>query len=159
MEDQKTLQTSTLISQFNSVQHQIDDLLPNRVMATRVIVRCVLLPSNQLLGMKELPVCTGTDFINHSWLQVNKNRSWDVLPGTSFAKESVEGIIATANRFVAWHLSIGLNTMFKTVQFPASVSDLHTGLSNMDRDTLTHIKLLVVGIGLVMNNSGLEDDK
>lgn len=56
---------------------------------------------------------------------------------TSFAEEGVEGIVSSSNGLITWHLAIRLDTMLKTVQFPASITDLDTGLSNVDRDTFT----------------------
>ena len=47
--------------QFASpVQHNVDDLLADGVVASGVVVGCVLLPSDQLLGVEELAVgpCT-----------------------------------------------------------------------------------------------------
>jgi len=35
-------------------------------------------------------------------------------------------------------LTIGLDAMLKTIQLPTGVSDLDSGLSHVDRDTLTH---------------------
>ena len=60
-----------------------------------------------------------------------------MLASTSLAKESVEGIISAANSFVGRHLSVGLDTVLKTVELPAGISNLDASLSNVDRDTLT----------------------
>ena len=58
-----------------------------------------------------------------------------MFPGSSLAEEGVEGVVATANCLITWHLSIGLDPMFQTVQLPASIADLDTSLSYMDGDT------------------------
>jgi hypothetical protein len=55
-----------------------------------------------------------------------------VFSSTGFAEEGIERVIASPDRLVAWHLAIGLDSMFKTVQLPTSVADLNTGLTNMD---------------------------
>ncbi len=60
-----------------------------------------------------------------------------MLSCTSLTEKGVEGIITTTNGFITWHLTIRLDSMFKTVQLPASISYLYTSLSNVDRDTLT----------------------
>ena len=40
------------------------------------------------------------------------------------------------NGEVRWHLPIGMNSMFETVQLPTSVSDLTSGLSDVDGNNL-----------------------
>jgi len=60
-----------------------------------------------------------------------------MLSSTSFTKEGVERVIATTHTFIGRHLSIWLNSMLQTIQFPAGITDLGTGLTNMDGDTLT----------------------
>jgi len=60
-----------------------------------------------------------------------------VFSRSSFAEERVEGIISSADGFVAWHLTIRLNSMLQAVQLPTSISNLNSGLANVDRNTLT----------------------
>ena len=55
-----------------------------------------------------------------------------MLPGSSFAEEGVERVVASSDRLVARHLAIRLNAMLQTVQFPAGITDLDTSLANMD---------------------------
>jgi hypothetical protein len=61
-----------------------------------------------------------------------------VLSSTSFRKERIESIIAPTDGLVTGHLSIWLDTMFQTEQFPARIADLYASLSNVDADSLTH---------------------
>jgi len=61
-----------------------------------------------------------------------------MFSSTSFAEESVERIVTASNGFVAGHLTVGLDSMLQTIEFPTRITDLATGLSNVDRDTLTH---------------------
>jgi len=91
-----------------------------------------------LLGMEQLAISSSTNFIDYGWLQVDKNRAGNMLSSSSLAEESVEGVIANADGLVGWHLAIGLDPMFQTVQLPTRVSNLDSSLPNMDRDTLTH---------------------
>jgi hypothetical protein len=60
-----------------------------------------------------------------------------MLASPSLTEERVERVIPATNCFVTWHLTIGLNSMFKAVQFPAGIANLHTCLPHVDRDTLT----------------------
>ena len=64
MENQKTLESTALVGQFaDTVQNEVDDLLANGVVAASVIVGGVLFARNQLLGMEQLAVGAGTNFI------------------------------------------------------------------------------------------------
>jgi len=47
----------------NPVKNKINDLFANSVMATSVVVRCVLLSSDQLLRVEKLPVSSSADLI------------------------------------------------------------------------------------------------
>jgi len=55
-----------------------------------------------------------------------------VFSGTSFTEESVESIITTTDSFIGWHLTIRLDTVFEAEEFPTSVTDLDTGLSDVN---------------------------
>lgn len=72
---------------------------------------------------------------NDGWFQINENCTGNVFSCTGFTEERVEWIITTTDGFIGRHLTIRLNSMFKTVKFPASVSNLDTSLTNMDRNT------------------------
>lgn len=74
---------------------------------------------------------------DHRGLQVHKHCSGHVLASPGLAEECVERVIPTTDGFVTWHLSIGLNSMFKAVQFPAGIADLHTGLPHVDRNAFS----------------------
>ena len=59
----------------------------------------------------------------------------DVLSGLRLGKEGVEGVIHSTRGLVAGHVSIGIDAMLQAVQFPAVVTSLDTGLTEVDRDT------------------------
>jgi hypothetical protein len=64
VEYQEPLETGALVREFSDpVQHQIDDLFADSVMATCVVVGSVLFARDQLLRMKQLSICTGPNFI------------------------------------------------------------------------------------------------
>ena len=102
------------------------------VVTTCIVVGGIFLAGNQLLGVEELTVGSGADLINNSWLQIYEDGSWDVLASSSFAEESVEGIVTSSNGLVTGHLTIRLDAVLKAVQLPAGIAHLHTGLANMD---------------------------
>jgi len=88
--------------------------------------------------VEELSVCSSSDLINNSWLKINEDGSWHVLASSGLAEEGVERIITTSDGLVRGHLTIWLDTVLQAVQLPAGVTDLATGLSNVDRDTFSH---------------------
>ena len=70
-------------------------------------------------------------------LQVNEHGTGHVLASTSLAEEGVEGVITASDGLVRGHLAIRLDAVLQAVQFPAGITDLDTGLANVDRDALT----------------------
>ena len=59
---------------------------------------------------------------DYSWLQIYKNCPWNIFSCTSFTEECCKGVITNANRFIRWHLAVGLNPMFETIQLPTSIT-------------------------------------
>ena len=74
---------------------------------------------------------------DNSGLQIDEHGTWHVLSSASLAKESVEGVVSATDSLVGWHLAVWLDAVLQAVEFPAGISNLDTGLSNVDRDTLT----------------------
>jgi len=60
-----------------------------------------------------------------------------VLAGAGLAEERVEAIVAAAARLVGGHLPVRLDPVLQTVQFPAGIPDLHSGLADVYGYTLT----------------------
>ena len=101
------------------------------------------------------------ELTNDSWLQIYKNSPGDVLPSSSLTEEGVEGIISSSQSFVTGHLSIRLDPMLQTVEFPAGIANLDTGLTNVDGDTLAlwkEIELVLVLSMFVVSLSSLALD-
>ena len=96
-----------------------------------------------MLRMEELSVGSGSDLINDSRLEIEEDSSWDVLSSTGFREESIEGIITTSNSLIRWHLTVRLNTMLKTEEFPACITDLNSSLTNVNGDNLSHGLFLI----------------
>ena len=74
---------------------------------------------------------------NNSGLQVNEDSTWHVFAGSRLAEERVERVVSSSNRLVARHLTVGLDAMLETVQLPAGIAHLNSGLADMDADALT----------------------
>jgi len=110
-------------------------------MTTGEIVSSVFLTRDQLLRMEKLTVRSCANLIDHCGLQVDEDTPGDVLARSSLREEGVEGIIATTNSFVRWHLTIWLNAVLQAEQLPACVTDLDTCLTEMNANGLTHLGL------------------
>jgi hypothetical protein len=61
-----------------------------------------------------------------------------MFASTCFAEESIERVVASANCFIAWHLTIRLNSMLEAEELPASITNLNAGLSKVKAESLTH---------------------
>ena len=59
-----------------------------------------------------------------------------MLATLCLTEERIERVIASSDGPVAGHLAIGLDSVLETVQFPARVADLASGLANVDGDAL-----------------------
>lgn len=60
-----------------------------------------------------------------------------MLASSGLAEEGIEGVVTSANGLIGGHLPVRLDTVLKTVELPAGIAYLNTGLSHVDRDTLT----------------------
>jgi len=96
------------------------------------VVSSIFFTRNELFWVEELSVSTSSDFIDNGWFEIEEYTSWDVFSGTSFTEESVESIITTSNSFIRWHLTVRLDTVLEAKEFPTSITDLDTGLTNVN---------------------------
>ena len=133
VEDEETLETSALVSELSdSVEAEIDDLLTDGVVTTGEVVGGILLTRDKLLWVEELSVGSGSDLIDDGWLEIKEDGSWDVLASTGLGEEGVESIITTSDGLVRWHLTVWLDSVLEAEKLPACVTDLDTGLTNVD---------------------------
>jgi hypothetical protein len=65
-----------------------------------------------------------------------------MLAGTSLREERVECIVAPTDGLVAGHLTIRLDAVLEAEELPASITDLHTTLTKMKAEDLTHFSKL-----------------
>ena len=64
VEDEEALQTGALVSQLaDPVENIVDDVLADGVVAAGVVVGGVLFSTDQLLGVEEIFVVTGANFV------------------------------------------------------------------------------------------------
>ena len=122
-----------MISELSdSVEAEIDDFFTNGVVTTSEVVGGILLTRDELFWVEELSVGTSADLINDGWFQVKEDATWDVLAGTSLGEEGVESIITATDGLVRWHLTIWLDTVLEAEKFPAGVTNLDTGLTDVN---------------------------
>ena len=107
-------------------------------MTSGEVVGGVFLSGDELLGVEELSVGAGSDFIDNGGLEIEENAAGDVLASTSLGEEGVESVVTTTDGLIGWHLTVGLDTVLEAEELPAGVTNLDTGLTDVDRDDLTH---------------------
>ena len=133
VEDHEALKTSALIGKLSdSVEAEINNLLTDGVVTTGEVVGGIFLSGDELLGMEQLSVGAGSDFIDDGRLEIEEDSAGDVLASTSLGEEGVESIIATTDSLIGGHLTVRLDTVLEAEELPACVTDLDTGLTNVD---------------------------
>jgi len=70
--------------------------------ATRVVVRRVLLAGDQLLRVVELAVRARAHLVDHGRLEVDEHRAGHVLARASLGEEGVERVVSFADRLDGW---------------------------------------------------------
>ena len=117
------------------VQDLVNKLLSDSVVTPSVIVGCILLASDHLLGVKETSVCASANFVDHvglkiavdctrdvfsvAWSSLSQQMSCQmyaifVLP-TSFGEEGAEPLIRVGSFALLRKISIGLNEVDASV--------------------------------------------
>ena len=80
MEDQEALQTRAVVGHASHhVQNLVDELLPNRVVATGIVVRSIFLSGDHVLWVEESSVGAGSDFVDNVRLEIAVNGTRDIL--------------------------------------------------------------------------------
>jgi hypothetical protein len=135
VEDEEALETVALISDLaNAIQGGVEEILANSVVATGVVVGRVLLATDELIGMEELRVSAVAHFVDNRGLKVNHDGTRHILAAASLAEEGLEALVVTS----VGHGAIGLNAMFKAIEFPAGITSLDARLANVERDDFAH---------------------
>ncbi|RDX86580.1 hypothetical protein CR513_32074, partial [Mucuna pruriens] len=127
VEHQEALQAGAVVGQLSDpVQAQIYDLFANcewgkmqtrsniihenksrererrtSVVASGEVVGGVFLAGYELLGVEELAVGAGADFVNDGGFEIDEDGTGDVLAGSGLAEESVEGVVGHSESGVA----------------------------------------------------------
>ena len=133
VEDEEALEAGAVVGELaDAVEHEVDDLLSDGVVAAGEVVGGVLLAGDELLGVEELAVGAGSDLVDDGGLEVDEDGARHVLSGAGLGEEGVEGVVAAADRLVGGHLAVGLDSVLEAEELPARVADLDTGLADVD---------------------------
>ena len=133
VEHEESLETSALIGELSdSVEAEINNLLTDGVVTTGEVVGGILLTGDKLLWVEELSVGAGSDLIDDGRLEIEEDSAGNVLASTSLGEEGVESIVATTDGLVGRHLTVWLDTVLEAEELPAGVTDLDTGLTDVD---------------------------
>jgi len=127
------LETSTLIGKLSdSVEAEVDNFFTNGVMTSGEVVGGVFLSGDELFGVEQLSVGTGSDLIDDSGLKIEEYTSGDMFSSSGLTEEGVESIITSSDGLVRGHLSVRLDTVLEAEELPAGITNLDTGLTDMD---------------------------
>jgi hypothetical protein len=141
VEHHEALKASAVVGKLSdSVEGEVDDFLSDGVVSSGEVVGGVFFSGDELFGVEELSVSAGPDLVDDGGFEIEEDGAGDMLAGSGFAEEGVEGIIAASDGFVGGHLAVGLDAVLETEQFPAGVTDLDTSLTNVDGDNFSHVR-------------------
>ena len=88
--------------------------------------------------MEELSIGSCPDLIDNSWLEIKEYSSWDMLSSTGLREKGAESVVTTTDGFIWGHLAIWQNTMLEAEKLPTGVTNLDTGLTDVDVDDFSH---------------------
>ena len=74
---------------------------------------------------------------NNAGFKIYKYCTWNIFPISGLTKKCIETIFISMFGRFSGLLSVLLNPMLKTVQFPASISHLNAGLTNVNANTFS----------------------
>ena len=79
--------TGNAADPVNDIVHH---LFANSVVSTSIIIRGILFTTDQELGVKELAVAAGPDFINRGGVQIDEDGARNVFATTRLREEGLE---------------------------------------------------------------------
>lgn len=120
----------------DSVEDEVDDLLADGVATTGEVVGGVLLAGDELLGVVHVLVGTSADLVNDGGLEIDENGTRNTLAGASLLEHGSKALSVLAG---VHELTVLVDTVLQAVQFPAGITDLNTGLTDVERDNFTHV--------------------
>jgi hypothetical protein len=96
MVDHEALETSAVVGQLaDAVEHEVNNLVADGVVATSKVVGSVHLARNELLAVEQLAVVADADFVDNGRLEIDEHGTGNVIAGTSLREEGAEGVVDT----------------------------------------------------------------
>jgi len=126
--NKEPLKRITIVCQLSDpIQSQLDEVFSNRVIASREVIRSVLLAWNHLRRVEQFTICSGSHLVDHSWLQIEVNWSGHIPSCLSLWEESAKSLVVGRDG----HYSVCWYSMLKTEEFPAGISKLYSSLPDV----------------------------
>lgn len=90
VEDQEALETNTVVGNAtNLVEHTVNKLLSDSVVATGIVVGSILLASDHHLGVEKVSVSTSSDLVNDVGLEIAVDGSGNIFALTCNQEHSL----------------------------------------------------------------------
>jgi hypothetical protein len=141
VEDQETLERLAVVGDTtNSVHDIVDHLLANGVVTTSVVVGGILLTTDQKLGVEQVTVFASSDLIDRRGVEIDEQRSRNILSAVGLGKEGLERTRVTNIGSVGVRSTVGAETVLEKVELPSRVTELGTGLTQVEVKNLDNKK-------------------
>jgi hypothetical protein len=133
VEDQETLERLAVVGDTtNSVHDIVDHLLANGVVTTSVVVGGILLTTDQKLGVEQVTVFASSDLIDRRGVEIDEQRSRNILSAVGLGKEGLERTGVTNIGSIGVRSTIGAEAVLEKVELPSRVTELGTGLTQVE---------------------------
>jgi len=120
VEDEEALKTVAVLSQLaNLVENPVHVFLADCVVAAGVVVGSILLAGDQLIGVEELGIFADFDIIDDGGFQIEIDAAGDVFAGSRLTEEGIEGNWPVRALPVFGEGSVGIDSVFEAIEFPA----------------------------------------
>lgn len=107
----------------NAVHDAIDHLLANGVVATGVVVGSILLATDKHLRVEKRAIGTSADLVDRRGVQINEERSRNMLAAAGLVEESLEGTRVTDILEAGVRTTIGAEAVLEKVTMIGLLAD------------------------------------
>jgi len=123
-----------------NIEDRFDEFSSFCVMSLGPVVTSTILSENEVVRSEKSSNGAGLDGIHGSWLEIDQDRSWDVLASIRFVKIDVDSL--ELEGILSFVLSSWINTVFLGDGFPELSTDLVTALACLNVHDFTHFDIL-----------------
>jgi hypothetical protein len=140
----ESLETRAVVRELaQAVEHEVHDLLTDSVVAAGVVVRGIFLAGDELLRVEQGAVGARADLVHGRRLEVEEHTARHELAGPGLGEKGVVRVVVRVVDVVIGRglrfLAVRLNPVLEAEELPAGVSDLDTGLAEVDEEAFTHV--------------------